>query len=146
MIAISVTGSLIGNFVDSKYIGLLGLFPIYLSLIQFIRLIKGKNEEGKLEQEEKNISKTGALSVTMVTIANGGDNIGTYIPLFAALTTWDKSIMVVLFSHLVDNSKVFNNSPIDGKSDFKVRSHHHTSSFIVTWTFYFKREPELQLV
>ena len=31
LIAISVSGSLIGNFIDSKYIGLLGLFPIYLA-------------------------------------------------------------------------------------------------------------------
>ena len=97
LIAISVTGSLIGNFVDSKYIGLLGLFPIYLALRQSLGLIKGENDDEKLEQEEKSISKTGTLSVATVTIANGGDNIGTYVPLFATLTMWDKSIMISLF-------------------------------------------------
>src|SRR5260221_8422707 len=61
LIGVSVMGSLIGNFVDSRYIGLLGLFPIYLALRQFIRLIKGDNEDEKLEQEEKNISRTGIL-------------------------------------------------------------------------------------
>jgi len=97
LIGISVTGSLIGNFIDSKYIGLLGLFPIYLGIRQIISLIKERNEEEKLEQQEKAISKTGAVSVAVVTIANGGDNIGTYIPLFAALSTMDKSIMIILF-------------------------------------------------
>lgn len=97
LIAISVTGSLIGNFIDSKYIGILGLFPIYLGAKQIISLIKGENEEEKSEQQEKENSKTGILNIAMVTIANGGDNIGTYVPLFAALSTGDKSIMIVLF-------------------------------------------------
>ncbi len=97
LIGVSVTGSLIGNFVESKYIGLLGLFPIYLALRQLISLIRGENEDEKLEREEKSILTTGILSVATVTIANGGDNIGTYVPLFATLTTLDKSIMIALF-------------------------------------------------
>ena len=97
LIGLSVIGSLAGNFVDIKYIGLLGLFPIYLALKQFIHLLKGQNEEEKLEQEERSTSRAGILSVATVTIANGGDNIGTYVPLFAALTTWDKSMMIFLF-------------------------------------------------
>src|SRR5258708_14128897 len=97
LIGVSVMGSLIGNFVDSKYIGLLGLFPIYLALRQIIRLIRGENDDERLEREEKSISTTGILSVATVTIANGGDNIGTYVPLFATLTTFDKSIMIALF-------------------------------------------------
>src|SRR5258706_12343275 len=64
LIGLSVTGSLIGNFVESKYIGLLGLFPIYLALRQFIGSIKGENEVEKLEQEERNTSAKGILSVT----------------------------------------------------------------------------------
>jgi len=95
LIGISVTGSLIGNFIDGKYIGILGLFPIYLGVRQIISLIKGETEEGKLEHQEKKNSKI--LSIATVTIANGGDNIGTYVPLFATLTTGDKSIMIVLF-------------------------------------------------
>ena len=101
LIAISVTGSLIGNFIDNRYIGILGLFPIYLGVRQIISLIKGKNEGEKLEQHEKRSSRTGALSVGMVTIANGGDNIGTYVPLLATLSTRDKSIMIVLFLGMV---------------------------------------------
>ena len=100
LIGISVTGSLIDNFIDGKYIGILGLFPIYLGVRQIISLIKGvkgENDEEELAQKEKTSSKTGAMSVAMVTIANGGDNIGTYVPLFAALSTLDRLIMIILF-------------------------------------------------
>jgi cadmium resistance protein CadD (predicted permease) len=37
------------------------------------------------------------LSIAMVTIANGGDNIGIYIPLFVALTLFEKIGMVLIF-------------------------------------------------
>jgi cadmium resistance transport/sequestration family protein len=100
LIAMSFIGSLIGNFVEGKYIGLLGLFPIYLGIVQFISLIKGKSDEEELEQQEKR-SKIGMLSIATVTIANGGDNIGTYVPLFASLSPADKSIMTGIFLGMV---------------------------------------------
>jgi cadmium resistance protein CadD (predicted permease) len=80
LILISVIGSFVGNFIDNRYIGLMGLFPIYLGVKQIIRLIKKKNKEAELQIEKK--VKTGILTVATVTFANGGDNIGTYIPPF----------------------------------------------------------------
>jgi cadmium resistance protein CadD (predicted permease) len=76
------------------------LFPIYLGIVQFISLIKGKSDEEELEQQEKR-SKIGMLSIATVTIANGGDNIGTYVPLFASLSPADKSIMTGIFLGMV---------------------------------------------
>lgn len=95
LIFVSLIGSFIGNFIDSRYIGLMGLFPIYLGIKQFIRLIKKKSEEetGPLQRHVK----TGTLTVGIITVANGGDNIGTYVPLFTTLTTSEKSIMIALF-------------------------------------------------
>jgi cadmium resistance protein CadD (predicted permease) len=100
LIGVSVIGSFIGNFIDSKYIGLLGLFPIYLGLRQIWGFIKKENKEEEFAQKEKDL-KTGILTVATVTFANGGDNIGTYTPLFATLTTSDKLIMVTLFLVMV---------------------------------------------
>jgi cadmium resistance protein CadD (predicted permease) len=37
------------------------------------------------------------LTVAGVTIANGGDNIGIYVPLFVTLTWSDKTTMVIIF-------------------------------------------------
>jgi len=67
LIGASILGSLAGNFIDSKYIGLLGLFPIYLGLKQILFLIKKKNEEGLSENEVQ--LKTGFLAVATVTVA-----------------------------------------------------------------------------
>ncbi len=101
LIGISVAGSLIGNFIDSKYIGLLGLFPIYLGLKQFVVLFKTNQKEIPQEEEKIKFAKSGILKVATVTFANGGDNIGVYVPLFATLTAIDKSIMISIFLIMV---------------------------------------------
>lgn len=101
LIGVSVIGSLVGNFIDNKYVGLLGLFPIYLGLRQLLSLVNGENEDKELEEEKKKNLKTGILNVATVTFANGGDNIGTYVPLFATLTTSDKKLMISIFLTMV---------------------------------------------
>lgn len=98
LIAISLMGSFVGNFVDGRYIGLLGLFPIYLGISQLIGLLRKKNREEVANEEG---TKAGFLTVATITFANGGDNIGTYIPLFSALSISDKSIMIGIFLAMV---------------------------------------------
>ncbi|HEU5289108.1 MAG TPA: cadmium resistance transporter, partial [Cyclobacteriaceae bacterium] len=77
------------------YVGLLGLFPIYLGVKQLLGLFKNQNEEESAPSERATIP--GIISIATITIANGGDNIGTYIPLFTSLTSYDKSVMVAVF-------------------------------------------------
>jgi cadmium resistance transport/sequestration family protein len=101
LIAISLIGSLIGLLIDSKYIGLLGLLPVYLGIRGFIQIIRSRKVNG---QEGAGIS-TGKsnkiLSVAAVTLANGGDNIGIYIPLLATLLIHEKAIMISIFLLMV---------------------------------------------
>src|SRR5688572_26253502 len=40
LLIISLVGAVIGNFVDQRYIGLLGLFPIYLAIKQVMELLR----------------------------------------------------------------------------------------------------------
>jgi len=100
LIVLSMAGSLLGHFMDSRYIGLLGLFPIYLGVKQLIGLLKNENEAASAENEKQDV-KTGILTIATVTIANGGDNIGTYIPLLTALTPADRAIMIFIFLLMV---------------------------------------------
>ena len=93
LIAISLVGSLAGLFIDQAYIGLLGLVPIYLGVKGLWELQKMKGD-GTTEITER---KNNTLTVAGVTIANGGDNIGIYIPLFASLTWTSKISMVGIF-------------------------------------------------
>ena len=93
LIAISLVGSLVGLFIDQAYIGLLGLVPIYLGVKGLLELQKVKGEAAREITERKN----NILTVAGVTLANGGDNIGIYIPLFASLTWTSKVSMVGIF-------------------------------------------------
>lgn len=101
LIAVSLVGALIGHWVDSKYVGLLGLFPIYLGLKEMWNWKRAGEEEEALENEARRNVQTGMFHVAAVTFANGGDNIGTYIPLFASLTAVEKTIMIALFLAMV---------------------------------------------
>jgi len=95
LVVISFIISLVGHFVEPKYIGLLGLFPIYLAIKQFIDLFRGNahDEEAKLVE-----NKMGILTVAGVTIANGSDNIGVYVPLLAKFNVIETSVLAVVFT------------------------------------------------
>ena len=101
LIVISFIGSLIGLIIDQKYVGLLGLMPIYFGVRSIIKLIqdRGKIEQAKAKSSTNESNKM--LSVTAVTFANGGDNIGIYIPLFATLLIQQKIIMIAIFLIMV---------------------------------------------
>lgn len=95
LIAISFVVSYIGLIIGEAYIGLLGFMPIYLGIKGVIGLFrKEENEESLPDTESK---KNRVLAVAAVTIANGGDNLGIYIPLFAPLLWTEKTIMISIF-------------------------------------------------
>jgi cadmium resistance transport/sequestration family protein len=81
------------------WIGLLGIVPIAIGVS---RLLLPETEDSEAEvttEEPENSWFTSLLSpqtysVAAVTFANGGDNIGIYVPLFAN-TTWE-SLLVIL--------------------------------------------------
>jgi cadmium resistance transport/sequestration family protein len=101
LITISLIGSLIGLLIEQKYIGLLGLLPVYFGIRSIVRLILHQ-DENKKENLTINISPSNkTLSVAAVTFANGGDNIGIYIPLFATLLMPQKLIMITIFLVMV---------------------------------------------
>lgn len=94
LILISLAISFIGLVVDQSYIGLLGFLPIYFGLKALQQLSE------KQSDEEPAIEPTGPsniLTVAGVTIANGGDNIGIYVPLFATQMWGQKLTMILIF-------------------------------------------------
>jgi cadmium resistance protein CadD (predicted permease) len=78
------------------YIGLLGLIPIYLGIKSLTALFRKSNQD---ETEELNLTndRGNIMTVAGVTIANGGDNIGIYTPIFATLSIPGTVTMVVVF-------------------------------------------------
>jgi len=83
----SATAALLALAIPPQWVALLGLVPLFLGL----RLLPGLFRAGGEPSEDDTARVQGqhgfvpqALAVAGVTLANGGDNFGVYIPFFAA--------------------------------------------------------------
>lgn len=93
----SLVAAYVVNFVPEEWmVGLLGLIPIYLG-IRFAIVGEGEEEEEEEIIERLEQSKANQLfwTVTLLTIASGGDNLGIYIPYFASLD-WSQTLVALL--------------------------------------------------
>lgn len=106
LVGVSLLGFLGSLVISRPWIGLLGLAPIVIG----VRKGLGRNEV----TESKNLSlqpvkptvfstllNPHTYQVAVVTVANGGDNIGIYTPLFASSSLAELSILLGLFFALV---------------------------------------------
>lgn len=92
LIILSLTGILLNNLLPEQWIGLLGLIPLFLGLRALFRLWQPSDMENTGSP-----ASTGILNIAAVTIANGGDNVGVYTPLFASLPAALTFIYVLVF-------------------------------------------------
>src|SRR6478609_7255347 len=94
LIVVSLIGSLIALVLPQAYIGLLGLIPLYIGIKGILSIVKKEQQE---DDHQLKANKSNVLSVAGTTFANGGDNIGIYVPLFATLTWTGKFSMITIF-------------------------------------------------
>jgi cadmium resistance protein CadD (predicted permease) len=95
LVLISLVGALLGSVLENQWLSLLGIIPVALGIKD---LFFSSDETDSPGIEEKNTrTRFQFLNVSLVTIANGGDNIGVYMPLFANLSRGEISIFVVTF-------------------------------------------------
>ena len=97
LVGASFVAAYVVNFVPEPWmVGLLGLIPIYLG-IRFAIVGEGEEEEEEEIIERLEQSKANQLfwTVTLLTIASGGDNLGIYIPYFASLD-WSQTLVALL--------------------------------------------------
>ncbi|GAA2982781.1 cadmium resistance transporter [Actinokineospora diospyrosa] len=90
----SVVAALGAGLLPDGAIPLLGLVPLTLGLKAAWQLRKGQDEPSVH-------TGPGVLAVAGVTLANGGDNIGVYAPVFAAGGGGDMVVYSVVFLALV---------------------------------------------
>ncbi|GAP94168.1 cadmium resistance transporter [Leptolyngbya sp. NIES-2104] len=86
-------------FFPRPWIGLLGLVPIAIGMSRLLSPdSEDDDDEISDEQPEGNwftsFLAPQTYSVAAVTFANGGDNIGIYVPLFAS-ATWESLLVIV---------------------------------------------------
>jgi len=99
----SLPGYLGGLIIDHKWVGLLGLLPIAIGIKDLFQ----KQEEVTVqtcaipEQGKSPLIAPPICQVAAVTFANGGDNIGLYVPLFASSNAISLSITIATFLMLI---------------------------------------------
>ncbi len=91
IIALSLLGSLIGLIVPGVWLGLLGLLPIAIGLGQLLR------RRGGGLTAAPTLRPASAATVALVTLANGGDNLSLYIPLFSVHGAGEVAFFCVAF-------------------------------------------------
>jgi cadmium resistance protein CadD (predicted permease) len=87
---VSAIASLLALVIPAAYIGLLGLAPIYFGLRRLWELWNGIEADDDPEDHAKASAGHGNIAaITLITIANGGDNISVYTPLFATRSAYE---------------------------------------------------------
>jgi len=98
---ISVVASLLVLVIPAAYIGLLGFAPIYFGLRRLWELWNGIETGDNPEDHEKASAGHGNIvAVTLVTLANGGDNLSVYTPIFATRSIYEILTMGCIFAVL----------------------------------------------
>jgi cadmium resistance protein CadD (predicted permease) len=82
ILATSVVGAAGAGLLPESAVAYLGLLPIVLGLRAAWR-VWSQGPSGASEEVTPGPSSVGVLAVAIVTFANGGDNIGVYLPVFA---------------------------------------------------------------
>lgn len=94
ILAASVAGALGAGLLPGSAIPYLGLLPLLLGLRAAWRAWNSRRDAG---DEAPAASGAGVLQVAAVTFANGGDNIGVYVPVFAVAGTASMVGYVLVF-------------------------------------------------
>lgn len=92
LIGVSVACSLLALLVPDAYIGLGGLIPIAIG----VRTLWARTDSGDGDKPPGRRAATLA-TVMVATIANGGDNLSLYIPLFAVHDTAEIAVLAGVF-------------------------------------------------
>ncbi|WP_432016921.1 cadmium resistance transporter [Streptomyces hydrogenans] len=90
ILAVAVAAAFGATFLPASVLPYLGLLPLALGLKAAWQAWKDHRDGGP-----------GPLEVAAVTFANGGDNIGVYVPVFATAGTGGMAVYAVVFLVLV---------------------------------------------
>ena len=125
---ISIIGALGVSVAPSEYVGFLGLVPIYLGVKAYFDYKKENNDNKDVTNQElqnntntrsieleettyirkkhtlnfvRNFINPSVIKVFSLTLANGADNIGIYVPLFTSMNLMGIIVTVIIFMLLI---------------------------------------------
>jgi cadmium resistance protein CadD (predicted permease) len=99
LVLVSLIASLVSLVLAPAYVGLLGLLPIAIGVKQLFDLRSGDDDDATGSHKSANVGKI--LAVAGITVANGGDNIGAYTPVFATASFAAVIIITVTFAVMI---------------------------------------------
>ncbi len=99
LVLVSFFGAYVLHAVPQVYIRLLGLVPIILGVKEWISYRKQMDQED--EEDGPDMAKSLLLQVILVTISNGADNLGVYMPLFAGYSFAQMLTVAVVFGGMI---------------------------------------------
>ncbi len=95
----SVVFSLLSLVISAAYIGFLGVLPIAIGLKELWERRQASEPEDDPDDSPGGPRMRGnMLTVAAVTIANGGDNLGIYTPIFATRGALDVALIGLVFA------------------------------------------------
>ena len=113
IIIASLPGYFGGLLVPPTWLGLLGLLPVAIGISRLVEQKRSEEVQTVTAEFDQTSLNTPFLStianilspqtykVAAITIANGGDNIGIYIPIFASSNSKALGVFIVVFFLLV---------------------------------------------
>lgn len=96
IVVISMIGFGISLVLPSEPIGFLGLLPVMLGIWKLLELLLPSDGDDSAENA-KVAGMKGVLTVASVTLMNGGDNIGVYIPLFSQVEGAEIAVYIIVY-------------------------------------------------
>ncbi|TCK20261.1 cadmium resistance transporter [Pseudonocardia endophytica] len=99
ILAGAVVGALAAGLLPESVLPYLGLLPLLLGIRAARAAWRERHDTG--DESGPGDGDVGILTVALVTLANGGDNIGVYVPVFATAGTAGMITYVVVFLVLV---------------------------------------------
>jgi cadmium resistance protein CadD (predicted permease) len=84
VLAAAVPAALGATFLPDRAVPYLGLLPLALGLRAAVQAWRHRGRDDEDHDRETRAGGPRVLEVAAVTLANGGDNIGVYVPVFAA--------------------------------------------------------------
>lgn len=97
LIGVSLLGAAGLRVVPLNYVSLLGVVPILLGLWKLVSLRRPVETPVEEPHVPPRFAGSRFLAVAAVTVANGGDNVGAYVPLFSTRGALDVAILVATF-------------------------------------------------
>jgi cadmium resistance protein CadD (predicted permease) len=98
LFGVAVAASLLSLVIPRAYLGLLGVAPILIGAKKLLDLYRQRDKKEETLERQSNARAYGRVAtVALVTIANGGDNIGIYAPSFAIRSPDEIAVIALVF-------------------------------------------------